>query len=228
MASMKKLYTPRARIAFAAITKPKKNDAGEDRWSCALLFTPAQFTPQEKALWQALHQEADEKLRQFQGKKGRQPRLPFRDGEEKVKEDGSFWDGFGPGVVYFNASTKRGPRDFEHPLTLVDASGEPLGPEAFYSGCYARAKLNAFTYESSGNRGVSFGLLGLQWLADGERFGGGQGFEDAPPPEGAHGAPPRRAPQQRQGSDEALAGQADDRPPEGAYSGPMDNEDIPF
>lgn len=223
----KKLFTPKCRLAFAAISRPKLNQRGEERWGAALLFTPSQFTPTERELWSALEEEA--KARAAELPKGTKGRLPFRDGADKLKDDGTPWDGFGPGVRYFNVSTKRGPHDPEFPLTLVDSDGEVLEPEAFYSGCWVRAKVNAFTYQEGGNKGVSFGLLALQWLGEGERFGGGQGFEGAPAVEGAQKAPRRAQRAVEQASDEGGSA-LDDRPPDrdDAAAGYPDDADTPF
>ena len=61
---------------------------------------------------------------------------------------------------------------------VVDADVQPiLDSTEIYSGCYARASLNAFPYKGKSN-GVSFGLNHLQKIADGEPLGGRTRAED--------------------------------------------------
>ncbi|MER2142155.1 MAG: DUF2815 family protein [Eubacteriales bacterium] len=55
---------------------------------------------------------------------------------------------------------------------LVDRDRSPIIDQTeIYSGCYARVQINAFPFNTSGNKGVSFGLNNVQKLADGEPFG---------------------------------------------------------
>jgi len=57
---------------------------------------------------------------------------------------------------------------------IVDKNVQPiLDSTEVYSGCYARVSINAYPYNTKGNRGISFGLNNLQKLADGEQLGGG-------------------------------------------------------
>ena len=58
----------------------------------------------------------------------------------------------------------------KHPITQQDE---------IYGGCYCKAQLNAYAYEQAGNRGISFGLLHLQKVKDGEPFGIRTRAEDA-------------------------------------------------
>lgn len=93
-------------------------------------------------------------------------RMPLRDGdaEDKGPEFAGHW--------FVNVSSKRKPG-------VVDAALNPIiDPAELYSGCYGRASINAFAYDQAGNRGVSFGLLNLQKLADGEPLGGRSRPED--------------------------------------------------
>jgi hypothetical protein len=62
---------------------------------------------------------------------------------------------------------------------------EILDPEEIYGGVWAKVALNAYTFSGDTNKGVTFGLNGVQKWKDDERFGGGrppvaQMFEPAP------------------------------------------------
>jgi hypothetical protein len=69
------------------------------------------------------------------------------------------------GCWYMNVSSKTRP-------AIADRAAQPiLDQTEVYSGCYARVKLGAFAFAAQGSKGVSFGLNGLQKLADGEPLG---------------------------------------------------------
>ena len=55
---------------------------------------------------------------------------------------------------------------------IVDNFRNPItDPGEVYSGCYGRAALNFYGYNSNGKKGISAGLLSIQKLSDGEPFG---------------------------------------------------------
>lgn len=55
---------------------------------------------------------------------------------------------------------------------IVDAfRNEITNQTEVYSGCYGRAAINFFGYNSHGKKGISAGLLSIQKLSDGEPFG---------------------------------------------------------
>ena len=53
-----------------------------------------------------------------------------------------------------------------------------IDPDEIYGGCYVFAALGAYPYDMMGNRGVSFGLDGIQKVADGDPFDGRSRAED--------------------------------------------------
>ena len=105
----------------------------------------------------------------FGADKNKWPKLkmPWRKGEEKD------YDGYGPGIIFFGASSMNRPG-------LVYSDGKTvITLEAdFYAGCYARAAINPFYYKFMGNEGISFGLQNLIKTRDGEPFGGRSKPED--------------------------------------------------
>lgn len=104
-------------------------------------------------------------------------RLPFRNGAEKD------YDGYNEFVTFVSATSVRKPG-------IVDRDGKTVITEesAFYSGCYARATINAYAYDTDGNQGIAFGLRNIQKAKDGAAFGGGgdptNDFDAIPVPEG--------------------------------------------
>lgn len=86
-------------------------------------------------------------------------RSPFRDGDEK--EDEAYH-----GHWFIKATSNKRPAVFnERVEPIVDAS-------EIYAGCYCLATINPFAYDTKGNRGISFGLLAVQKVRDGEPFSG--------------------------------------------------------
>ena len=60
------------------------------------------------------------------------------------------------GHYIINVSTKMQPQ-------IVDAQLNPIThPIDFYSGCYGRASINFYAYNSNGNKGITAGLNNLQ------------------------------------------------------------------
>lgn len=85
---------------------------------------------------------------------------PFKDGNEKATKYPSHAD-----MIVVEART-----DYKPGIVGPDGKTEILDSESFYSGCWARAKVNCFAWENSGRRGVSFGLSNLQKVKDDESF----------------------------------------------------------
>ena len=91
---------------------------------------------------------------------------PFRDGDDQT------WDGFA-GSVFIRASSQYKPG-------IVDAKAQPvISQDQVFGGLICRAQINAYTYDNSGNKGVTFGLSNLQILKDdGTTFSGRQNAAD--------------------------------------------------
>ena len=56
---------------------------------------------------------------------------------------------------------------------MVDADLNPIIDRSeFYSGCYGRASISFFAYNSNGSKGVGCGLNNVQKMEEGEKLGG--------------------------------------------------------
>src|SRR5690606_2321512 len=94
-------------------------------------------------------------------------RMPVRDGDEDRPDDPAY-----AGHYFINATSKIQPG-------IVDAKLQPITDSTeFYSGCYGRASLNFYAYNTAGNRGIAAGLNNLQKLEDGDYLGGRSRPED--------------------------------------------------
>lgn len=157
----KKVMTGEFIISFPNLFTPRKNDAGQDKFSAALVFTDMVEVKrlQQVALdvaKEAFGEGAAEKIRK------KQLKFPFRSGEEKDYVEGS---------VFFNASSNQQPG-------VVGPTKDPLTGKAriitdakeVYPGAICRATLTCYSYDRPDSKGVTFGLNNVQLLRDGDRL----------------------------------------------------------
>lgn len=152
------------------------------RLSFPALFTPEAFKPGDAPKFKAtfLIEKGSELDRQVQaailetakakwnakgaqivaGIKGNPNKFCYQDGDTKS------YDGY-QGMMALAAGSKVRPLVLDKDKSpLSEADGKP------YAGCYVNATVEFFAYENSGN-GISAQVLGVQFFADGDSFGGG-------------------------------------------------------
>lgn len=157
------------RLAFPNLWEAKTvGGEGEPRFSAALVIEPG--SENAKALSAAVLAVAKEKwkdkaagiLKELKSK----GRIAYR--EEPLSKDGEVYDGF-EGMYSINASNKARPlvidRD-KSPLTAQD--GKP------YAGCYVNVSLDVWAMDNSFGKRVNATLAGVQFVRDGDAFGGGR------------------------------------------------------
>ena len=165
-----KVVTGTVRLSYAHLFEPFSfNDDQEPKYSVVLLIPKSDKATIKKikaAQKAALEQGKSSK---FNGKIPTNWSNTLRDGdEEKDLEDNPEFAGH----YFMTVSAKTRPG-------IVDRNVQPiLDSTEVYSGCYARASINAFPYSVSGNKGVSFGLNHIQKIKDGEPLGGRSNAED--------------------------------------------------
>jgi hypothetical protein len=160
----KKCLTPEFRVSYPAVFKAKSFDEQEAKFGLTMLFSKkTDLTALKKAAFSA-------KVEKWGADKTKWPkklRSPFRDGAER---EGT--DGYGENVIFVAATSKTKPG-------LIDGKKNRLSTdEEFYAGCYARAELLAYAYDTKGNKGVAFGLKNIQKLRDGDPFSGARPAEE--------------------------------------------------
>ena len=75
-------------------------------------------------------------------------------------------------MYFLNCNSKSAP-------LIVDENKQAIIDQSeVYSGCYARASITFYAYNTAGNRGIGCGLNGIQKLADGEPLGGNRETAD--------------------------------------------------
>jgi len=93
--------------------------------------------------------------------------MPFRDGSDKGFDE----------YVIVNAKSNFRPAVFDKKGNQITDPEEIR--ELIYGGCYARAQVVVLPYEFAGKQGITIALLGVQFVRDGEAFGGSSVSFDA-------------------------------------------------
>lgn len=165
------------RLSYLAVFKPKLNDLkGAKEYSAVLLFPKVDCIEAPSAQQEIKDVVAfikDVVFSKWGDKPPAKLRNPMRDGDTEVGSDG---EPKYPGYMFMSVSAKE-----EYPPMVIDPERNPVG-SGWNSGDWGKAKLKFFAYDKNGNRGVSAGLLALQFLVHGEPLAGGgasaDGFDD--------------------------------------------------
>lgn len=165
-----KVVTGRVRLSYVHLFQPHaQNEGQEPKYSCVLLIPKEDKATMRKI--RAAQQAALEagKTSRFNGSIPKNWKDTVHDGDEDADlERNPEMEGH----YYLTVSSKTKPG-------IVDRDVQPiLDSNEVYSGCYARASINAFAFNTQGNKGVSFGLNHVQKLADGDFLGGRSKAED--------------------------------------------------
>ena len=160
-----KVVTGKVRFSFCHIFEPQEpQGGGEPKYSVTLLIPKS-----DTATLQKMKQAMAEAREVFVNRNGanslpQQPNHTLHDGDG-MRDSG---DPYGPeckGCYVITVSSKNKP-------VIVDNFRNPItDPGEVYSGCYGRASINFYGYNSNGKKGISAGLLSIQKLHDGEPFG---------------------------------------------------------
>lgn len=167
---MSKIITPVGRLSYPHLFEPQVGPSGGDpKYSCAIIFEEGtDLSKLEKIAEDAGREKFGDKYDAL--KKAGKLRSPFRDdGEDK---------GYPEGSIFINAKSTAAPGIVS---TIPGPDGKPskiTDPSAVYAGCYVRASLRAYGYDTNGNKGVAFALNNIQKVKDGDRLDGRLKAED--------------------------------------------------
>ena len=153
------------RFSYVNVFEPKSINGSTPKYSVSLIIpkSDTETVSKIKAAIRAAYKEGEAKLR---GNGRSVPALenlktPLRDGDIDRPDDEAY-----AGCWFINANCTQAPG-------LVDAHKQDITePSQLYSGCYGRASLNFYAYNSNGNKGIACGLNGLKKLKDGTPLGG--------------------------------------------------------
>ncbi len=158
-----RVVTGEIRFSYAHLFEPQSINGSKPKYSLSVLI-PKTDTATITAIEKAIDAAIDAGVAKFGGKRPAKAalKLPLRDGD--VERDDEAYKG----CFFLNANTTTPPQ-------VVDENLQPiLSAAEVYSGCYGRASLNFYAFNTNGNRGIAVGLGNVQKLRDGEPLGGGR------------------------------------------------------
>lgn len=165
-----KVVTGKVRLSYVHLFEAYSNNPDQEaKYSCVILI-PKSDKVTLKKLQEATDAAAEAgKTTKFNGKVPTNLKTTLHDGDEDGDlERNPEYEGHM--FMSVNSKTKPG---------IVDSDVNPIMDSTeVYSGCFARVSINAFAYNTQGNRGISFGLNHVQKISDGDYLGGRSKAED--------------------------------------------------
>ena len=162
-----KFLLPNVRLAFPAVFTPQTvMGEGDPSYSAVMIIDPkgqAKVIEELQAVMKTVAKEkwgakADATLKAITSKGN----LCLRDGADKPD-----YDGF-EGMMYMSARSKQRPLVLDTDKTpLTEEDGKP------YAGCYANVSVDIWAMDNQYGKRICAQLRGLQFVKDGEAFGGG-------------------------------------------------------
>ena len=161
-----KVMTDKVRASFVHLFEPQSVNGSEPKYSCSFII-PKSDTETIGKIKAATEEARQEGVPKWGGKIPPNLKLPLRDGDVDRPDDPNY-----EGCYFINASGKEKPG-------VVDRRRVPItDPLTVYSGCYVRASLNIYPFNTNGNRGIAAGLNNVQLWCDGEPLNGRVRAED--------------------------------------------------
>ena len=160
---MSKVITGKVRFSYVNIFNSRSFQAGQDEKYSICLLIPKSDKKTLAAIKAAIDEAIEEGIKsKWNGKKPANLKLPLRDGDvERAEEAEEYED-----MYFLNANSNQKPG-------IIDMHrNEVLDSTEVYSGCWGRASINFYPFNSNGNKGVGVGLNNVQKLGDGEALGG--------------------------------------------------------
>lgn len=162
-----KVITGQVRLSYAHLLEPVAIEEGADKKYSVALIIPKSDTKTINAIKKAVEAAKELGKTKWGGKIPARLKLPLRDGDEERPEDETYANAY-----FINASAKTKPG-------IVDKDLNPImSADEVYSGMYARASVNFYPFDVSGNKGIACGLNNIQKLKDGDPLSGRSRAED--------------------------------------------------
>ena len=172
---MARITTPEATLSYLNIFEPRAmSEKDEPKYSVTLIFPQGtDLSEMKSAIARVLEDKWGSKTKGML--QAGALKTPFRSDPDDVAGKG-----YPLGSTFVNARTLNAPgvvtiyadpNNDGKPLPLTDRSKA-------YAGVVARVTLDAYAYDTAGNRGATFGLGNIQILRDGDRLDGRAPAED--------------------------------------------------
>ena len=162
-----KVVTGKVRFSYLNAFEPKSINGSDPKYSVSLIIPKSDKATLAKVNKAIEAAKEDGMTRLWGGKLPANLKTPLRDGDTERPDDEAYKNAY-----FVNANSKQQPG-------IVDADRYPLMDKTeLYSGCYGRASINLFPFNTNGNRGVGVGLNNLQLLVQADPLGGRSRAED--------------------------------------------------
>ena len=156
-----KVVTGKVRFSYLHIWEPSAVEEGSQKKYSVSLIIPKSDTDTVVRIKNAIQSALEAGKAKFGGKIPASLKLPLRDGDLERADDDAYLNSW-----FLNANSSKQPG-------IVDQNVQPiLRQDELYSGCYGRASVNFFAFNTNGNKGIACGLNNIQKLSDGETLGG--------------------------------------------------------
>lgn len=164
---MAKVITGKVRFSYAHVFEPSSITEDQEKKYSVCCIIPKSDTKTIEKIRKAIKEALEEGKAKLGGKIPTNYKNPLRDGDEERSDDPAFENSY-----FMNASSTRKPQIVDKDLNEI------MDKEEFYSGCFGRASVNFYAFNTAGNKGVAAGLNNLQKMAEGERLAGGSTAEN--------------------------------------------------
>lgn len=155
-----KVVTGEVRFSYVNVFEPKSINGSDEKYSVSLLIDKRD-TKTIEAIERAIEAAKQAGVAKFGGKIPPVLKLPLRDGDTERPDDENY-----AGKMFVNANCKTKPGLIEkNGMEIIDAT-------EFYSGCYGKASVTFYAFNSNGNKGIACGLNNIMKTRDGEPLGG--------------------------------------------------------
>ena len=166
MAKAIKVVTGKVRFSYAHVFTPQSaQEGGTPKYSVSIII-PKSDTETINKINKAIEQAKEENKAVWGGTVPKGLKGGLRDGDEE-KDDPAYANSY-----FINANSSQKPGVVDADLNAI------LDASEFYSGCFGRASISFFAYNSNGSKGVGCGLNNVQKLEDGEKLGGASSASD--------------------------------------------------
>lgn len=157
-----RVITGEVRLSYANLFEAKSIQGSKPKYSVSLIIPKSDKATLAK-IEAAIDAAIEAGTAKFGGKRPNKAalKLPLRDGDTE-RDDEAYANS-----MFVNANSTTPPQ-------VVDESLAPiLDRSQVYSGCYGRASITFYAFNTNGNKGIACGLGNVQKLRDGEPLGSG-------------------------------------------------------
>lgn len=163
-----KLMLKDVRLAFPKLFMPDAGSTGgEPKYSCALAILPGGTTAAQidKAICAVAEEKWGAKSRAILADLAQNGRVGYK--KHGLSKDGVVYEGF---QDMHSVNTSNTTRPY-----IVDRGNRLIEPTAGipYAGCYVNVSVDVWAQDNSYGKRINFSLRGVQFVRDGEAFGGG-------------------------------------------------------